>query len=164
MKNKITAFLAALSLCMGCRAEDGIPVLSPDEYESAVAKDTAAVILDVRTLSEYNEEHICGAVLLDVLDRDLFMAGVEKLDKSKTYYIYCRSGRRSHNAAVIMKDKGFKVADMKGGIIAWKAAGKPLCNSQQTYNKEALKFNNDPYKEKMKEPWLGDLIKRAISN
>lgn len=126
MKNKITAFFMALGICLGCHADDGITILSPDEYESAVKSDTTAVILDVRKYSEYTEEHISGAVLLDVLDTDLFMAGIGKLDKSKTYYIYCRSGRRSHNAAQKMKDNGFKVFDMKGGIMAWKAAGKPV--------------------------------------
>ena len=45
-------------------------------------------------------------------------------------YIYCRSGRRSHDAAMKMKDKGFKVADMKGGIIARKEAGMPICTDQ----------------------------------
>lgn len=127
MKNKITAFLAALGLCMSCHADDGITVLSVEEYENAVKTDTTAVILDVRKSSEYNEGHICGAILLDFLDTDSFMEGIDKLDKSKTYYIYCRSGRRSHNAALKMKDKGFKVFDMKGGIIEWKSAGKPVC-------------------------------------
>lgn len=121
------AFFAALGLCMSCNAEDGIKVLTPDEFESAVKSDTTAVVLDVRKNSEYSEEHISGAVLLDVLDTETFMKGVDKFDKAKTYYIYCHSGRRSHNAALKMKDKGFNVYDMKGGIIAWKAAGKPVC-------------------------------------
>lgn len=124
------SMLAAFGLCAGCQADDGIKVLSPGEYESAVKSDTTAVILDVRTPSEYTEEHIGGAVHLDVLDTDAFAAGVDKLDKAKTYYIYCRSGRRSHNAAQQMKDKGFRVYDMQGGIMAWKAEGKPTCKSE----------------------------------
>lgn len=127
MKNKITAFLATLGLCISCHADDGITVLPIEEYENAVKSDTTAVILDVRKPSEYSEGHICGAILLDVLDTESFMKGIDNLDKSKTYYIYCRSGRRSHNAALKMKDRGFKVFDMKGGIIEWKAAGKPTC-------------------------------------
>lgn len=134
MKHRITAFLMVLGLCLSCNADDGIKVLSVDEYENTVKSDTTAVILDVRKLSEYEEGHIKGAVLLDYLDTDAFKAGIEKLDKSKTYYIYCRSGRRSHNAALLMKEKGFKVFDMKGGFTEWKAAGKPVCISELSDN------------------------------
>lgn len=162
MKHKITFFLMILAFCTGCHANDGITVLSVDEYESAVSNDTTAVVLDVRRLSEYVEGHIKGAVLLDFLDTEAFDVGIGKLDKSKTYYIYCRSGRRSHNAAQKMKEQGFKVFDMKGGFTEWKAAGKPVCKQELSYNKDAMKFSYDSFEEKMKEPWLGDLVKSAI--
>ena len=58
MKNKITAFLATLGLCISCHADDGITVLPVEEYENAVKSDTTAVILDVRKPSEYSEGHI----------------------------------------------------------------------------------------------------------
>ena len=135
MKNIFATLLTAFGLCVSCHADDSIVVLSPDEYECAVKKDTTAVILDVRTHSEFSDEHIYDAINLDVLDKDLFAAGVDKLDKTKTYYIYCRSGRRSHNAALMMKDRGFKVFDMKGGILEWKAAGKPVCKPDLSQNK-----------------------------
>lgn len=163
MKHKITAFFIAIGLCISCHADDGITVLTVDEYESAVKSDTNAVVLDVRRLSEYEEAHIKNAVLLDYLDADVFTAGIGKLDKSKTYYIYCRSGRRSHNAALKMKENGFKVFDMKGGFLEWKTAGKPVCKSELSYNKNAMKFSYDSFKEKMKEPWLGNLLRNAIS-
>lgn len=47
------------------------------------------------------------------------------LDKSHTYYVYCRSGKRSHNACIKMKKQGFKVFDMEGGILNWKKLGMP---------------------------------------
>ncbi|MBO7180215.1 MAG: rhodanese-like domain-containing protein, partial [Bacteroidales bacterium] len=52
--------------------------------------------------------------------------GLQGLDKSKTYYLYCRSGRRSNQAANRMLKEGFKVFDMKGGIIEWQKAGLPI--------------------------------------
>ena len=85
-----------------------------------------AVILDVRQPSEFAEGHIEGAVNLDWLDEEAFKEGVAKLDKAKTYYIYCRSGRRSNAAAEKMQSDGFKVYDLKGGIKQWKAHGKPV--------------------------------------
>ncbi|MGN0281786.1 MAG: rhodanese-like domain-containing protein [Prevotella sp.] len=130
MKNKISTFLTILGICTSCQAEDGIRLLSPKEYDDAVKSDSTAVILDVRKASEYADGHIKGAKSLDVLDSKTFSEGVDKLDRNKTYYIYCRSGRRSHDAAMKLKTKGFKVADMKGGIIAWQEAGMPVCTDQ----------------------------------
>ena len=130
MNRKISTILAVFGLCTSCKADDGIRLLSPQEYDNAVRCDTSAVILDVRQPSEYADGHIKGAKSLDVLDARTFSEGVDRLDRSRTYYIYCRSGRRSHDAAMKMKSKGFKVADMKGGIIAWKEAGMPICTDQ----------------------------------
>jgi rhodanese-related sulfurtransferase len=81
------------------------------------------VILDVRTPQEYAAGHLEDAVLLDWRDNVKFMQEVENYDKSKTYYIYCRSGRRSNSAAKYMKSKGFKVYDMQGGINNWCGQG-----------------------------------------
>lgn len=47
------------------------------------------------------------------------------LDKSHTYYVYCRSGKRSHNACIKMQKQGLKVFDMEGGILNWKKLGMP---------------------------------------
>ena len=51
---------------------------------------------------------------------------MKKLCRQRTYYIYCRSGRRSNVAAVYMQKKGFHVVDMKGGILRWKEQGLPV--------------------------------------
>ena len=47
------------------------------------------------------------------------------LDKSHTYYVYCRSGKRSHHACMKMQKQGLKVFDMEGGILNWKKLGMP---------------------------------------
>ena len=126
----IWVLLAFLGLSSGCKAQDTIPLLTPDEYERAVAADTTAVVIDVRKADEFAEGHVMNARLLDVLDTADFDAGIRHLDKSNTYYVYCRSGRRSHNAALKMHEQGLKVVDMKGGILAWKAAGKPVVSGR----------------------------------
>ncbi len=83
------------------------------------------VILDVRTPEEFLGEYIENAVNLDYYS-DTFRNNLDKLDKNRTYLIYCRSGRRSENALNIMKELDFReVYNMLGGIIKWKSEGLP---------------------------------------
>lgn len=127
MKKTILSILAAIGIgTASCSAEDGIVVLSPQEFISQAKADTSAVILDVRTPAEYSEGHLKGAKQLDYLNAEIFDAGVKKLDKANTYYIYCRSGRRSHGACEKMKAQGFKVFDMEGGYLNWTKLGLPV--------------------------------------
>jgi rhodanese-related sulfurtransferase/protein-disulfide isomerase len=82
------------------------------------------VILDIRTASEFQEGHLRDAVnSVDFgstsLERDL-----EKLDKNKTYLIYCDTGNRSDLALMTFEAKRFKrVYDLRGGIKGWTEAG-----------------------------------------
>jgi rhodanese-related sulfurtransferase len=83
------------------------------------------VILDVRTPEEFLGEYIENAVNLDYYS-DTFRNDLDKLDKNKTYLIYCRSGRRSENALNIMKELDFREGyNMLGGIIKWKSEELP---------------------------------------
>lgn len=127
MKKIFLSLLAAISLgSTGCSAQsDGINVLSPKDFIKQAKADTTAIILDVRTPGEYKEEHLAGAQQLDFLNTSVFDAGIKLLDKSHTYYVYCRSGKRSHHACIKMQKQGFKVFDMEGGILNWKKLGMP---------------------------------------
>ena len=81
------------------------------------------IILDVRTPGEYASEHIDGAMNLDYYSKS-FRTNLNQLDKSKTYLIYCHSGRRSGLTLDMMRDLGFSGAyDIAGGMAAWKAKG-----------------------------------------
>ena len=83
------------------------------------------VILDVRTPEEFLGEYIENAVNLDYYS-DTFRNNLDKLDKNKTYLIYCRSGRRSENALNIMKELDFReVYNMLGGVVKWKSEELP---------------------------------------
>lgn len=125
MKSFILSLLTTCGICSSCNAEK-ITQLSPQEYANAVTTDTTAVILDVRRPDEFAAGHLKNALLLDFLNTKAFRQGIEQLDKEKTYYIYCRSGRRSANAATTMQKLGFRVVEMRGGIEAWKAENLPL--------------------------------------
>lgn len=126
MKN-IIPFLMLLLLpsCSGeSRTPDKSIVLPVEEYTQNLNSDTTAYLIDVRTPEEYNEGHIEGAVLMNVMDEQAFLAGIDTLDASHTYYIYCRSGRRSQKAYGLMGERGLKVVDLQGGYNAWKEAEK----------------------------------------
>lgn len=120
------SLLTTLGLCPSCTVENKIKILSPEAYVSAVKSDSAAVILDVRRPEEFVEGHLKGAVLLDFMNTGTFDKGLKELDKKKHYYIYCRSGKRSHAAAEKMLKQGFKVFDMEGGFLNWTSLGFPV--------------------------------------
>jgi rhodanese-related sulfurtransferase len=83
------------------------------------------VILDVRTPGEFGDGHLENAVNLDYY-AETFRDDIDKLDKSRTYLVYCRSGKRSRAAADIMQELGFGSGyNMLGGIIQWRSDGLP---------------------------------------
>ena len=87
--------------------------------------DQKVVILDVRTASEFIEGHIPNAINIDVLS-DYFTADISALDKTLEYAIYCRSGKRSVDAATAMDEIGFSTSNLTGGIISWAEANKEI--------------------------------------
>lgn len=75
-----------------------------------------AVLMDVRTPDEFSAGHINGAIDVDY-DNQSFESEIKKLDISKTYFVYCRSGNRSGKAITIMKTNGIKnIYELQGGI------------------------------------------------
>ena len=94
--------------------------LSQQDWEEQLEKDTNAVILDVRTEEEIEEGRIPNALNLDIYKGQEFIDELEKLDKTKNYYVYCRSGNRSGQACAIMNSKGFENAyNLQGGFMNW---------------------------------------------
>ena len=86
--------------------------------ETSALDGEEAVIIDVRTSEEFEPEHIEGAINLDYLCKDL-ADQLELLDKTKNYYIYCRTGRRSLRVCVLLRNLGFEtVHNLEAGIVA----------------------------------------------
>jgi rhodanese-related sulfurtransferase len=95
------------------------------EFAKTVS-DSSVVVLDVRTPAEFMSGHLANAINIDV-EGAQFNSDVAKLDKSKTYAVYCRSGRRSAIATDEMSKLGFKTLfNLEGGTGAWSAAGQTL--------------------------------------
>lgn len=108
----------------GCNNND-ITSVSVPEFEQEIQADSVQ-LLDVRTPQEYAEGHIAGAINIDVQSDDFQPAATQKLSKDSTILVYCRSGRRSLDAAEILTRLGYRVINLKGGILDWQASDRPV--------------------------------------
>jgi len=89
--------------------------------------DPNFVLLDVRTDPEIEASHISGAQSLDFRS-STFQHDLTRLDRGKTYLIYCRTGNRSGQSHQMMENLGFEtIYDMAGGITDWIRVGYPVC-------------------------------------
>ncbi len=94
--------------------------LSQEEWSEQLQQDGNAVVLDVRTPEELEEGFIPNAINIDFYLGQDFLAEIEKLEKGKNYYVYCRSGNRSGQACAIMNSLGFKnTYNLAGGFMNW---------------------------------------------
>lgn len=94
--------------------------LSQQEWKEQLEKDNNAVLLDVRTEEEVAEGYIPDAKSLDIYKSQEFIGEVEKMDKDKNYYVYCRSGKRSAQACTILDQMGAaNTYNLKGGFMEW---------------------------------------------
>ena len=135
MKKIFTWLLATLGLTTACGQAN---------YENADVKgfaelmnDPNVVVLDVRTADEFKEGHLEGALNINQAQSDFNEKAREVLTTDKTIAVYCRSGRRSANAAEKLAAEGYKVVNLKGGILAWKGAGMPV--TTDTYEVDVFK-------------------------
>jgi rhodanese-related sulfurtransferase len=107
-------------------ASDSIPAvktLAQNELEKTLLSDTNIVMIDVRTPSEIKEGYIPGADLFIDYNGGNFENDIQKLDKSKTYIMYCRSGGRSGKASSYMINNGFiNVYNLEGGVLSFKGS------------------------------------------
>jgi len=94
--------------------------LIQSDWVNQLEKDDNAIILDVRTDEEVAEGKIPNAIHIDIYKGQGFIYAVEELDKSKNFYVYCRSGGRSAQACAIMNQLGFDATyNLLGGFSEW---------------------------------------------
>ena len=124
MKKLLTYLLATLGLTTAC-GQQNFEDTDVQGFAELIA-DTNVVVLDVRTAAEFAEGHIQRAILLDQGQSDFVEKAKATLPTDKKIAVYCRSGRRSANAAGRMADVGYKCVNLKGGIMAWQRARMPV--------------------------------------
>jgi phage shock protein E len=120
----LLVLLAAVSLLACAKPPTAsVVALSARQAETLLAQNSDNpdfVVLDIRTAREYAQGHIPRAVLLDYYD-PTFKAGLQRLDRDKIYFIYCRSGNRSGRALKLIEPLGFKkIYHLENGIIDWR--------------------------------------------
>ena len=99
--------------------------MNVNQFAKYIANDSVQT-LDVRTPDEFYEGHINDAININVFDDDFLDEATKELDKSRPVAVYCRSGKRSVDAAQKLSAAGYKVTNLEGGIIAWLKSGKPV--------------------------------------
>jgi len=103
-----------------------IEEISPEEAHKKLQTNPDILLLDVRTVAEYEQAHVEGSLLIPVQELEGQMGQMEPY-KTKEIYVICRSGGRSYSAASILKEKGFEQTyNVSGGVMSWHQAGLPL--------------------------------------
>ncbi len=125
MKKILISIFVSLFALTSCSSESNAAITNVDAttFISTIS-DPNIKVIDVRSLGEFSTGHLKGALNIDV-ESGGFDAGIANLDKSATYALYCRSGRRSTLAAERMVDAGFTniINFNRGGFAELASAG-----------------------------------------
>jgi len=139
MKNRFFCTLTAALFFLACNTN--AQNLDANAFEQKINAGGVQV-LDVRTAGEYSGSHLKNVMLADWTDKAQFAERVKYLDKNKTLLVYCAAGGRSGQAAVWLKEQGFKeVINLQGGITAWNAASKPVVREGGAVELSTAAFN-----------------------
>lgn len=126
MKHVMMSILTALGLgTSSCARQESVTSVDANQFENAIHANNVQ-LLDVRSANEYAEGHIAHAANIDALQNDFLAKAQRSLSKKKPAYVYCRSGKRSMMAANKLAKAGYKVINLRGGIMEWTDAGKPV--------------------------------------
>ena len=117
---------AGILVLTGCSSnKSAITNLNAAEF-SVKSQEAGVITLDVRTPGEFSQGHISGAINIDV-EAGTFENYVSKLDKSKSYAVYCHTGRRSGIATAEMEKLGFvHLFNLQNGLSDWMSRGMPV--------------------------------------
>lgn len=123
----LVVLLLALAGCKGLEQKEREPLLVQVTTERAnemIESGGDYRILEISTAEECSEEGtIENSINIDFFSED-FREQVDRLDKSAAYILFCRSGKRSAKALVIMEELGFlEVYEVEGGVYAWEEKG-----------------------------------------
>jgi len=125
----IVVLVAGVLVLSGCSSKPGA-ITNMNVKDFAVkSQEAGVVVLDVRTPGEFSQGHIQGAMNIDV-EASTFDSEIAKLDKTKTYAVYCHSGRRSAIATATMAKVGFThIFNLENGLSDWLSQGMPVVTS-----------------------------------
>jgi rhodanese-related sulfurtransferase len=127
-------YAAAIVISAGCFTAayaDAPPFQTVDVKQGRLMASQGALLLDVRETDEYAEGHAPGSILIPLGQLPSRLAEI-KASEHKPVAVICRSGRRSAQAAEILRQAGFtKVYNVQGGMYAWAHAGLPVIKGEK---------------------------------
>jgi phage shock protein E len=100
-----------------------IPQVEPAQVQVMMAQSPRPFLLDVRTLDEFKQGHVDGAVLIPL---DSINARKDRIPKDRDVICICESGSRSSIACRKLSSLGYKVSNLRGGMSRWIRAGLPV--------------------------------------
>ena len=116
----VSVALMLIPLLIGCNGNNksAYEQITPAEAKALIDSEEGYIILDVRTPEEFAEGHIEGAILIP--DHEIGEKAENVLtNKDQLILVYCRSGRRSKNAASELATLGYTNIKEFGGILDW---------------------------------------------
>ncbi len=131
-KDGFSGYILVLFIAIGLfvllqEKDPGVKSITADKAAQLLRRDTAVVLLDVRTVDEWNSPtgHLKNAILIPLQD---LHDQINKLNafRDRLIIVYCRSGNRSGRAAKLLSDSGFNTVSLAGGIRGWNAKKHPV--------------------------------------
>lgn len=102
-----------------CQAQNSAQDINTEEFVR-LSQDENILVIDVRTPGEVASSYISSTDYFFDINDPKFEENIASLDKSKSYIVYCRSGKRSSSALSYMETQGFtNLYELSGGILSW---------------------------------------------
>lgn len=115
--SSVFAIFFVVTIFSGCTSS--YRVISQDKAQKILAEDDDYILIDVRTLTEYDKKHIPHAVLLPIEEIKKGNVAVALPDKKQKILVYCWTGRRAEDASALLADMGYDNVISFGGLIDW---------------------------------------------
>ncbi len=116
----------SLLLVYSCQIFESKDINVISDTQFIEIQDTDYILVDVRTIEEYESGHIQDAINFDFYSGS-FQKEILSLDKSSSIILYCRTQNRSTKTANYLKENGYKeITVLEGGITSWVKNGNDL--------------------------------------
>jgi rhodanese-related sulfurtransferase len=102
-----------------------VPEIEPRELLLALEVESPPILLDVRTVIEWERSRIEGAMSVPITSFADRLAALE-LDRARPVVAICLSAHRSVPAVRLLNERGYRAAQLAGGMLAWWAAKLPV--------------------------------------
>ena len=118
-------FFFFLLVC-SCQIFESNEINEISDAQFTEIQDSDYILVDVRTIEEYESGHIQDAINFDFYSES-FQKEILSLDKSSSIILYCRTQNRSTKTADYLKENGYKeITVLAGGITSWVKNGNDL--------------------------------------